>query len=453
MERNATQYLKNWQQETTRKPLIIRGARQVGKTWLIRSFSSEFVNLLEVNFERNPEVADLFVSNDPLKIVGLLELQFQTTITPGKTLLFLDEIQARPEVIASLRYFYEEMPALHIIAAGSLLEFALEQATFSMPVGRIEYLYLGPMQFEEYLIAAGRDKLALFLQDYQIADTIPNVIHNQLMELLQVFIITGGMPEAIKKFKDTHSWQQCEKAKTSILTTFQDDFNKYGTQANPKVLYDLFRKVPFQVGRKFKYVNINRHLRAAVLSKALNLLCQAKVAVKVHHTSGNGLPLGAEINHKKFKTIFLDTGLMATASGLNYLDLEKVEDIILINNGALCEQFIGQHLLYSGELYREPELFYWAREQRGSSAEVDYLINSGTEIIPVEVKAGKGSSLKSLQIFLKTKQLTTGLRFNSDTPSLLRTRTALADGNMPYHLLSLPLYMVGQTRRLLVDID
>ncbi len=189
----------------------------MGKTWIVRSFSRKFSNLVEINFERNAEIAELFTSNDPVKIIGLLELQLQTTIMPGKTLLFLDEIQARPEIIASLRYFYEELPDLHIIAAGSLLEFALEQATFSMPVGRVEYLYLGPMQFEEYLIAAGRDKLALYLHDFQIGDSIPSPIHQQLLELLQVFIITGGMPEAINRFKDTQSWRQCEKIKASIL--------------------------------------------------------------------------------------------------------------------------------------------------------------------------------------------------------------------------------------------
>ena len=454
MKRNAEQYLKSWRQEITHKPLIIRGARQVGKTYLVRSFAREFGNLVEINFERNPEIAELFISNDPVLIIGLLELQLQTTITPGKTLLFLDEIQARPDVIASLRYFYEEMGDLHIIAAGSLLEFALEKPTFSMPVGRIEYLYLGPMQFEEYLVATGREKLVLFLQNFQLSNSIPAPIHKQLLEQLQVFIITGGMPDAIKNFIDTKSWQHCEKVKASILTTFRDDFNKYGVKANPDVLYDLFRKIPFQVGQKFKYVNINRHLRAAVVSKALNLLCQAKVANKIHHSSGNGLPLGAEINHKKFKIIFLDSGLMATACGVNFLDLNKVEDIILVNNGALCEQFIGQHLLYAGEFYREPELVYWAREQRGSSAEVDYLISNGTNIIPVEVKAGKGSSLKSLQMFLKTKQLKTGLRFNNDTPSLLKTKTVLANGNnIPFQLLSLPLYMVSQAKRLLADLD
>lgn len=216
----------------------------------------------------------------------------------------------------------------------------------------------------------------------------------------------------------------------------------------------MFRKIPLQVGRKLKYVNINRHLRAAVLSKVLNLLCQARVAAKIHHCSGNGLPLGAETNHKKFKIIFLDTGLMATACGLNFLDLNIAEDLLLVNNGALCEQFIGQHLLYAGEFYREPELFYWAREQRGSSAEVDYLFSNATRIIPVEVKAGKGSNLKSLQMFLKLKELNIGLRFNSDVPSLLKIKTALANGNnVPFQLLSLPLYMVGQAKRLLEDFD
>ncbi len=449
MKRNVEQYLTQWKGSPNRKPLIIRGARQVGKTYLVRSFAREFDNLVEINFERHPDVAELFSSNDPLTIIRLLDLHFNTQITPGKTLLFLDEIQDRPQILATLRYFYEEMGDLHIVAAGSLLEFALEQPNFSMPVGRVEYLYLGPMQFEEYLVATDNDRLAHFLNEFTLDSSIPEVIHQQFLSNLHTFMVTGGMPEAVKIFRDTGSWQECERVKNSILTTFQDDFNKYDRRIDRDVLYDLFRKIPFQVGKKFKYVNINRHQRAAVIGKALGLLSQAKVAAKIHHTSGNGIPFGAEINHRKFKTLFLDIGLMATSCGLNFLDFTRAEDVLLVNSGALCEQFIGQHLLYSGEFYREAELFYWAREQKGSSAEVDYLIASGSTIIPVEVKAGSGSSLKSMHVFLKLKKRNFGLRFNSDRPSLLETTTSVANlDDVPFRLLSLPLYLVGQTGRL-----
>ena len=450
MKRSAELYLDQWKKRNNRKPLIIRGARQVGKTYLVRSFAKKFENLIEINFERYPELAELFSSNEPAEIIGLLGLHFGTQIKEGSTLLFLDEIQAKPEILSTLRYFYEDMANLHVIAVGSLLEFALEQPAFSMPVGRIEYLFLGPMQFEEYLAATGNDALVQFLNEFILNNKIPEVIHHQFIKHLRTFMVTGGMPEVVKRFCQTDSWQECEIVKNSIVSTFQNDFNKYGKRMDSDVLYDLFRKIPVQVGQKFKYVNINRYQRAAVTGKALELLCHAKVVNKIHHSSGNGIPLGAEINHRKFKTIFLDVGLMATICGVNFLDLTKAEDILLVNRGAMCEQFIGQHLLYAGKFYQEPELFYWAREQKSSSAEVDYLVASQSLVIPVEVKAGSGSSLKSLHAFVKMKNRKLGIRFNSDVPSILDTATSLANmDSIPFRLLSLPLYMVGQTKRLL----
>jgi len=264
MKRSAELYLDQWKVRDNRKPLIIRGARQVGKTYLVRLLAKKFENLIEINFERYPELAELFSSNDPVEIIGLLELHFGTQIKPGSTLLFLDEIQAKPEILSTLRYFYEDMANLHVIAAGSLLEFALEQPTFSIPVGRIEYLFLGPMQFEEFLAATGNDTLVQFLNEFTLNNKIPEVIHNQLLKHLRTFMITGGMPEVVKRFCQTGSWQECEIVKNSIVTTFQNDFNKYGKRMDSDVLYDLFRKIPVQVGQKFKYVNINRYQRAAV---------------------------------------------------------------------------------------------------------------------------------------------------------------------------------------------
>jgi len=450
MYRIAQQYLSRWKIKSNRKPLVIRGARQVGKTYLVRSFARKFVNLVEINFERNPEIGQLFSSNDPEKIIRLLGLQYNQEITPGNTLVFLDEIQARPEVLAVLRYFFEETPGLHIIAAGSLLEFALEQPEFSVPVGRIEYLHLGPMQFSEYLQAIAGDNLVEFLGEFKLDDEIPGPLHQQYLEHLHTFFITGGMPEAVKTFRDSYSWQECEAVKAGILATIQDDFNKYGTRVKEFTLQNLYKKIPLQVGYKFKYVNIDRHQRAVVLAKALHLACQARVATRIYHSSANGIPLGAEVNDKKFKVIFLDVGLMSTACGLNLLDFERAEDILLVNNGAVCEQFIGQHFLHGQEFYREPELYYWSREKKNSAAEIDYLLSHGSAIIPIEVKAGTAGSLKSLQLFLKEKNRSFGVRFNSGLPSVMEASTSLPGGkNIPFRLLSLPLYMVGEIHRLL----
>lgn len=451
MYRNALKDLNIWKSNPSRKPLVIRGGRQVGKTYLIRRFAKEnFNHLVEINFERDPEISTLFDSKDPEKIIQLLELKFNISIKSGQSLLFLDEIQAVPPVLSTLRYFYEEMPGLHVIAAGSLLEFALEEPTFSMPVGRIEYMHLGPMRFEEFLIAGGRDRLAEFLSNFSLTEDIPGPIHNQLMGLFKIFLVTGGMPEVIAVYLKNSSWQQCESIKQSLLLTYQDDFSKYKGRVQHQKLVRVFKKLPQLAGQKFKYVNVDRNARSADLSRALALLCQARVVYKVFHSSSSGVPLGATIDERKFKVLFLDVGLMSTATGLNLLDYEKAEDVMVVNSGSICEQFIGQQLLYSRQSYREPELYYWSREKKNSSAEVDYVIAEGAAIVPIEVKAGKSGTLKSLHMFLRDKSLALGVRFNSDIPSLLALETTLPNGqNLNYRLLSLPLYLAGQVRRII----
>jgi len=450
VHRFALDHLKEWKDKPARKPLVVRGARQVGKSYLVRMFAeTDFDNLLEIDFERTPDVAELFESKSPERILNFLEARFNVEVSPGKSLLFLDEIQAAPEVFAALRYFHEQLPGLHVIAAGSLLELALEECTFSMPVGRIEYLHLGPMQFEEFLLAAGREKMRQFLCEHQATETIPEALHSDLMQLLRQFLIAGGMPESVKTFAETGSYRDSDAVKESILATYRDDFGKYAKRVNHARMAKVFAKVPRLVGRKFKYSQVDREERSRDLGQAFRLLCLARVAHKVRSTSANGLPLGAEADDRNFKALFLDVGLLCRSCGLSPVDLEGAEDVILVNSGAVCEQFIGQHLVYSGQFYEEPDLYYWAREKRNSCAEVDYVISAGQTIIPVEVKAGRAGRLKSLHVFLREKKRDFGLRFNSDAPSILETRTSLPDGgSRPFRLLSLPLYMVGQARRL-----
>lgn len=450
MYRSALNYLAEWQRRQSRKPLVIRGARQVGKSFLVRELAKEhFANLVEINLEQMPDVASFFASKDPRTILPLLEARFNVPIEPGKTLLFLDEIQAAPEVFAALRYFHEERPALHVIAAGSLLEFVLHAHSFSMPVGRIEYLHLGPMTFEEFLRAMGREKLQQWLANFSLSDAMPDGMHQELMSLVRRYCVVGGMPEAVAAFASTHSFQACEQVQQSILSTYRDDFSKYASKVQHRRVEKIFVKLPQLVGRKFMFSHVDHEDRARELGAALELLCLARVAYKVRHSHGNGVPLGAEADDRTFKALFLDVGLLCRACGVRVLDVEKAEDPMLVNAGAVCEQLVGQHLLLSGAFYEDPSLYCWMRDKPNSSAEVDYLLAHGPHVIPVEVKAGATGRLKSLQLFLLEKNRNFGLRFNSNVPSLLDARTSPGPGTPgPFRLLSLPFYLIGQARRL-----
>jgi hypothetical protein len=449
MYRSASDYLLKWKNRKRRKPLVIRGARQVGKSYLVSMFAEQnFSDFIEVNFERNPEMKSLFTGT-PGKIIKLLELKYNKKIDIENTLLFLDEIQAAPEVFAKLRYFYEEVPELHIIAAGSLLEFLLENHTFSMPVGRIEYLHLGPMTFEEFLTANDNTMLVDFIQNFSLSEDVPEPVHFDLISLFKAFLIIGGMPEAVSAFVETKSYQESEIVKESILGTYEDDFNKYSSRVNYGRILNVFKKLPLMVGEKFKYVNVDKNERAKNIAKALHLLEMARIVFLIKHSACNGVPLGSQVNEKKFKITFLDVGLMVSACGMSMLDIENADDVMMVNSGGLCEQFVGQHLLYLNEYYKKPELYYWVREAKSSSAEVDYVISSGTEIIPVEVKAGKTGRLKSLHQFVKEKGVDLSVRINLAKPSVFQESTRVPGGqSVEFNLLSIPFYLVGQVRRL-----
>jgi hypothetical protein len=433
--------------------LIIRGARQVGKSTLVRQLARlNGFSLLEINFERNPEYNEAFVSKDPVQIQTILSLMTGQKIVTGKTLLFFDEIQASPEALASLRYFYEEAPDLHVIAAGSLLEFTLEDAQFSMPVGRVEYMHLGPMQFEDFIEALAQPELSHYLQQLSLDDIrmqrVPKPVHDKCLYLLKQYWVVGGLPEAVACFAESGDFEQVVRVQQSILATYRDDFNKYA-KGNLKHRVQLtFDRLPNMVGRKFKYASISREYRSSELNTALQQLCMARIVTKVIHSSANGVPLGAEVNSRVFKILYMDIGLLCSALGLNLLALNR-ESLDLVNSGVLAEQFVGQQLLYSGLSYETPSLYCWVREAKSAAAEVDYLLTDGQVIVPIEVKAGTTGSLKSLHQFLKEKKRTFALRFNADAPSLLNDTKKLTDGSqINYELLSLPMYMTNQAQRL-----
>ncbi|CAK8720647.1 hypothetical protein KKHLCK_09840 [Candidatus Electrothrix laxa] len=253
---------------------------------------------MEINLELNEDYIDCFTSKDPRQITALLELKASRKILPGKTLLFLDEIQAAPQILATLRYFYELMPELHVIAAGSLLEFVLQEHTFSMPVGRIEYLHLGPMTFKEFLIGIGKEQLSAFLEQFQTTDELPKVIHNDLIQNFKVYCAVGGMPEAVQVYQESGSMLEADAVKQSILLTYRDDFSKYGQRINRRLLQNVFQSLLLYVGQKLKYVNLDRNEKSTEVKKALHLLELARVYAPVYHTSANGIPLRAECNQK-----------------------------------------------------------------------------------------------------------------------------------------------------------
>jgi predicted AAA+ superfamily ATPase len=334
------------------------------------------------------------------------------------------------------------------------LEFVLEDHSFSMPVGRIEYMHLGPMVFSEFLIATGNRQLSQYIGEYNFGDDLPLPLHDKLTELVKSYMVVGGMPESVREFINSGSYLECGISKASIMETYKDDFNKYGPKVNRQYLLTVFNAMPNIIGKKVKYVNISRTERAKDLARALRLLSLSRVCHLVYHSSCNGIPLGAEINRKIYKPIFLDVGLLLDACGLTTKDIVKATDIMLINSGQICEQFVGQHLLYSREPYREPQLYYWLREVPSSNAEIDYVITHGRRIIPIEIKAGKSGSLRSLHQFTIEKDVDLAVRVCSATPSIEKCSGKMPNGTQyKSKLITLPFYMIEQLSRLLDIVE
>ena len=451
MKRTRMAFLKDWLDSDDHKPLVIRGARQVGKTWLVRHLAeSQKRQLIEVNFEKTPQHASLFLSNDPRQILLNLGALFNETIDLKKALLFLDEIQASPDMLAKLRWFAEELPELPVIAAGSLLEFTLEKHSFSMPVGRISYMHLEPLSFEEFLLANEKQILVDFLDSYQLTNTIPNAIHEQLMSYLKEYIIIGGMPAAVSVWIKKRSLQAVNQVHHDLIATYRDDIAKYKGRLATERLEEVMTATPSLLGEKFVYAKVNPAVQAVATKHSLDLLCKAKICSRVNGCAANGVPLAAELQDKYLKVIFLDVGLCSASLGLTLNGLYPIEELTLINKGGIAEQVVGQILRTMLPHYIEPSLYYWHRDEKGSSAEIDYVIQHHNKVIPIEVKAGSTGSLKSLHLFMKLKQFPLAVRVNSDFPSMTNIQVQNHQGTLiDYTLLSLPFYLLGQLHRLL----
>jgi predicted AAA+ superfamily ATPase len=444
MRRTAEPFLTDWLKTPNRKPLVIRGARQVGKTWLTRNLAQTTNHqLIELNFERNPQLASLFSSNDPHETFSRLRASLNVSSEPATSILFLDEIQAVPELFAKLRWFAEEMPTLPVIAAGSLLEFLLNDHEFSMPVGRVSFMHLEPLSFEEFLWARGKNLMHQYLLDFRINTTIPSEIHQQLLALFKEYIVVGGMPASVASWCADSSTGKVSQIQHDLLATYRADFAKYrGNVALPR-LEEVMWATPKLLGQKFVFSQVNQAVHTNNLRQAVTLLNQAGICHSVFSTAANGIPLASERKEKFFKEIFLDVGLCCAALGLGLSQIQSLDEITLVNKGALAEQVVGQLLRTIEPFYIEPALYYWRRDQAGSQAEIDYIIAHQNTVVPLEVKAGAHGTLKSLQLFMAEKGLRKAVKVSSALPSLTE---------QPFQLLSLPFYLLGQLPRLLSEL-
>jgi predicted AAA+ superfamily ATPase len=453
MKRDRSVFLIEWLHSNARKPLVIRGARQVGKTWIIRELAqSQQRQLIELNFEKRPDLQTLFNSNNPIEIITNINAFTGKTIKPSESILFLDEIQVVPQLLAKLRWFAEDMPDLPVIAAGSLLDFALAEHKFSMPVGRISYLYLEPLSFEEFLDATENYKLRDYIQNYKWNIDVPDAIHTQFIRLIKEYLIVGGMPASVLSWREKKDPNALNQIQHDLLATYREDFSKYKGRLSIDRLEDIMNSIPRQLGKKFVYSHANAEASSAPLKQALELLSKARVCHSIVSTSANGLPLGAEANHKFLKMILLDCGLCCVSLGLSLHQLSSIAEISLINNGAMAKQLTGQMLRTLNAAYVDPLLYYWHREKLNSSAEVDYIIQHENQVIPIEVKAGTTGSLKSLREFVKEKKISLAVRVNSSKPSIVTSQIAdQTISPLEYKLISLPFYLLGQVHRLIKE--
>ncbi|MDL2231693.1 ATP-binding protein [Porphyromonadaceae bacterium OttesenSCG-928-L07] len=410
-KRHIDLYLKEWKHSSNRKPLLVRGARQVGKSSAIRHLGESFKYFLEINLERQREVRTLFGENlDIQKLCSQLSAIYNIPIIPGETLLFIDEIQESQRAISALRYFYEDYPELHVVAAGSLLEFTLKELP-SFGVGRVRSMYMYPFSFDEFLEAQGLGMQVDYKRNEANCEhPLPISLHEEMISQLRSFYLVGGMPEAVGVWIETSSYNECAVVHNDILDTYQDDFKKYKTRISPLLLSQTLKSVALQAGNKFVYTQVDHSVEGKDIKESLSLLSLAGLITPVTHTAANGIPLGAEINPKYRKFLFLDIGLMQSLLGIQPADILITNDVDFINKGGLSEVFAGLELLKYTDYLKKSELYYWQRMERNAQAEVDYVISRGGKIYPIEVKANNSGSMQSMYKFIELKNCEYGIR-------------------------------------------
>jgi len=412
LARKIDRELLEWTKESQRKPLLIRGARQVGKSTAVRNLASQFEYFLEINFEEQRRVHSLFESDlFPRELCDNLAVMYNIPVVAGKTLLFLDEIQACIPAISSLRFFYEKLPDLHVIAAGSLLEFALRELP-SFGVGRVRTLFVYPFSFAEFLNACGEKILLSAKYNATIEKPLHEAVHSKLLKYLKQFLVLGGMPEAVSKYVQGMNLQACQRVLDDLIISLKADFTKYKKRIPALRLSEVMDSVVHQMGGKFVYSKVTTEANHKQIKEAIELLIMAGLIVPVTHSASNGIPLGAETDHKKRKMLIFDTGIFQRLLGLPISGILFEDDFKAVNKGKIAELHVGLELLKSASCYERSDLYYWQREALNSNAELDYVIQDRGEIIPVEVKSGSKGSMQSLYLFLKEMRSPYGIRFS-----------------------------------------
>ena len=416
IDRSIDKVLLEWKDSSVHKPLLLRGARQVGKSSAVRHLGRKFKYFAEINFERTRSAAMFFKGDIDVRLIaGKISALVKVPVRPGETLLFLDEIQACPEAIMALRFFREEYPELHVIAAGSLLEFALQELpTFG--VGRIHSLFMYPMTFDEFLVAMGMEGVLAMRDAADSGHPLDEPLHAMLVEQFRVYLMVGGMPEAVAAWKATSDFIRCQQIHKDIILTYEDDFGKYARRVNPDLLRLTLRGVCHQIGMKLTFTQISEGYRGYQFREALRLLTLAGLVTPVVSTSANGLPLDAGTDEKRVKYLFLDSGLLLSVLYLDGESGRTLTDLILtgtpqdlVNKGAVTEMVAGLEMARHWEPVQLPRLFYWERSGK-SVAEVDYITTCHAKVLPVEIKAGTQGGMKSLWMLMREKHLTEAVR-------------------------------------------
>lgn len=443
-QRDITAYLKAWKEKQKRKPLLVRGARQVGKTFAVLQFGKEaFEQVAYLNLE-NPEHARHFRSPLTLQeFLAVVKLQFSVPVVPGKTLIFIDEIQHSPALVKLLRFFYEDMPQLHVIAAGSLLEAFIARGGFEIPVGRIEYLYMHPLNFYEFLGALGKPALVGALQQVRASDALPAPIHDELLRLFQKYMLFGGMPEAVGAAA-RGALDELPAIYNSLLTAFSEDTAKYSNRAQSDYLSFIIDHAPHFAGSTVTYEHFaGSRYRSREMARGFALLAQAMLVSLVGGTTSLALPIIEKPKRAK-KLLFLDTGLVSYRAKLPHEEV-RWDRFSSALKGTIFEQAVGQMLVALG-VHERPQIAYWTRET--TPTELDFCFAFGNAMVGMEVKSGSGGHLKSLASF---GRLTRGSKLVAVSSKPLSVETMRMGIDDPLRLLHLPFYLVPRIYDFLAD--
>ena len=434
--RKIINILKKRAKFSGRKPLILRGARQVGKTTAVEIFSKEFDNYIYLNLEKK-EDADLFKRNLSVnELFQAIQLLKNISVKERMTLLFIDEIQNSPEAVSILRYFYEEIPDLYVIAAGSLFEIMLENKQINFPVGRVEYLFMYPLDFKEFLNAI-KEK-----QSLELMETIPFPEYGfeKLFKLFHTYTLIGGMPEVVEKYINTRDITSLNVIYQSLLTSYFDDVSKYARNDTMKnIIRHCIENAPLEAGKRIKFTGFgNSNYKSREVGESLRTLERAMLLYLLYPTTSNKIPIIPD-KRKTPRLQFFDTGILNFSSGLQQYYF-KYDDLFSFYKGILAEHIVGQELL-AANMRTQNKPCFWVREKKQSSAEVDFLIQHNQYVIPVEVKTGNTGKLRSLHQFIDNCNHNYAVRLYAGSLRIDRLKTP---SGKSFHLLNIPYFLTAQ---------